>query len=60
RANVLRNTVVEVVRASRFKQASEAEIARLQTEVAVPAPAHGRSAPRIPSPCPKYQSTSGR
>ncbi|MBC2805089.1 response regulator [Rhizobium ruizarguesonis] len=39
RANVLRNTVVEVVRASRVKQASEAEIARLQTEAAVPAPA---------------------
>jgi CheY-like chemotaxis protein len=39
RANVLRNTVVEVVRASRVKQASEAEIARLQTEVAVQAPA---------------------
>ncbi|QKK30214.1 response regulator [Rhizobium indicum] len=39
RANVLRNTVVEVVRASRVRQASEAEIARLQTEVAVPAPA---------------------
>ncbi|NNH67288.1 response regulator [Rhizobium laguerreae] len=39
RANVLRNTVVEVVRASRVKQASEAEIARPQTEVAVPGPA---------------------
>ncbi|CAN7501713.1 response regulator [Rhizobium leguminosarum] len=39
RANVLRNTVVEVVRASRVRQASEAEIARLQTEAAVPAPA---------------------
>lgn len=39
RANVLRNTVVEVVRASRVKQASEADIARLQTEAAVPAPA---------------------
>ncbi|PDS76069.1 response regulator [Rhizobium sp. L43] len=37
RANVLRNTVVEVVRASRVKQASDAEIARLQTEAAVPA-----------------------
>lgn len=36
---MLRNTVVEVVRASRVKQASEAEIARLQTEVAVQAPA---------------------
>ncbi|MBX5044618.1 response regulator [Rhizobium lentis] len=39
RANVLRNTVVEVVRARRVKQASEAEIARLQAESAVPAPA---------------------
>jgi CheY-like chemotaxis protein len=39
RANVLRNTVVEVVRARRVKQASEAEIARLQAEAAVPAPA---------------------
>ncbi|MBX5126392.1 response regulator [Rhizobium lentis] len=38
RANVLRNTVVEVVRARRVKQASEAEIARLQAESAVPAP----------------------
>ncbi|MBX5283195.1 response regulator [Rhizobium sp. NLR10a] len=39
RANVLRNTVVEVVRARRVKQASEAEIARLRVEAAVPAPA---------------------
>ncbi|ANK86784.1 MULTISPECIES: response regulator [unclassified Rhizobium] len=39
RANVLRNTVVEVVRARRVKQASEAEIARLRAEAAVPAPA---------------------
>ncbi|ANM11717.1 MULTISPECIES: response regulator [unclassified Rhizobium] len=39
RANVLRNTVVEVVRASRVKQASEAEIARLQAEAAAPVPA---------------------
>ncbi|MBW9055222.1 response regulator [Rhizobium mesosinicum] len=40
RANLLRNTVVELVRASRVKQASEAEIARLQKEVeAPPAPA---------------------
>ncbi|RUM21970.1 response regulator [Rhizobium vallis] len=39
RANVLRNTVVEVVRARRVKQASEAEIARLQAEAAVPVPA---------------------
>ncbi|OWV76603.1 hybrid sensor histidine kinase/response regulator [Rhizobium sp. R339] len=38
RANVLRNTVVEVVRARRVKQASEAEIARLQAEAAVPVP----------------------
>ncbi|MBB4190779.1 hypothetical protein GGE45_000262 [Rhizobium aethiopicum] len=39
RANVLRNTVVEVVRARRVKQASEAEIARLRAEAAAPAPA---------------------
>ncbi|MBB4291042.1 hypothetical protein GGE16_003101 [Rhizobium leguminosarum] len=39
RANVLRNTVVEVVRARRVKQASEAEVARLQAEAAVPVPA---------------------
>ncbi|ARM89501.1 sensor histidine kinase/response regulator hybrid protein [Rhizobium sp. CIAT894] len=39
RANVLRNTVVEVVRASRVKQASEAEVARLQAEAAMPVPA---------------------
>ncbi|MBB3462253.1 response regulator [Rhizobium sp. BK377] len=40
RANLLRNTVVELVRASRVKRASEAEIARLQKEVeAPPAPA---------------------
>ncbi|RFB92009.1 hybrid sensor histidine kinase/response regulator [Rhizobium leguminosarum bv. trifolii] len=39
RANVLRNTVVEVVRASRVKQASEAEIARLQAAAAAPVPA---------------------
>ncbi|EJC77350.1 PAS domain S-box [Rhizobium leguminosarum bv. trifolii WSM2012] len=38
RANVLRNTVVEVVRASRVKQASEAEIARLQAQAAAPVP----------------------
>ncbi|RDJ07580.1 hybrid sensor histidine kinase/response regulator [Rhizobium phaseoli] len=38
RANVLRNTVVEVVRARRVKQASQAEIARLQAETSVPAP----------------------
>lgn len=38
RANVLRNTVVEVVRARRVKQVSEAEIARLQAEAAAPAP----------------------
>ncbi|WP_064684446.1 response regulator [Rhizobium bangladeshense] len=38
RANVLRNTVVEVVRARRVKQASQAEITRLQAETAVPAP----------------------
>jgi CheY-like chemotaxis protein len=35
RANVLRNTVVEVVRAGRVKHASEAEIARLQAEAEV-------------------------
>ncbi|MBX4969433.1 response regulator [Rhizobium binae] len=39
RANVLRNTVVEVVRARRVKQASRAEITRLQTETAMLAPA---------------------
>ena len=39
RANLLRNTVVEVVRASRVKQASEAEITRLQKEAEVPPPA---------------------
>lgn len=38
RANVLRNTVVEVVRAGRVKQVSEAEIARLQAQAVVPAP----------------------
>ncbi|MDF0659051.1 MULTISPECIES: response regulator [unclassified Rhizobium] len=38
RANVLRNTVVEVVRASRVKQASEAEIARLQAQADAPVP----------------------
>ncbi|PDT38412.1 hybrid sensor histidine kinase/response regulator [Rhizobium sp. M10] len=38
RANVLRNTVVEVVRARRVKQASQAEITRLQAETAVSAP----------------------
>ncbi|MBY4629927.1 response regulator [Rhizobium croatiense] len=38
RANVLRNTVVEVVRARRVKQASQAEITRLQAETAGPAP----------------------
>ncbi|ARQ59444.1 sensor histidine kinase/response regulator hybrid protein [Rhizobium sp. Kim5] len=38
RANVLRNTVVEVVRVRRVKQASQAEITRLQAETAVPAP----------------------
>jgi CheY-like chemotaxis protein len=38
-ANLLRNTVVEVVRASRVKQASEAEITRLQKEAEVPPPA---------------------
>jgi PAS domain S-box-containing protein len=47
RANLLRNTVVEVVRANRVKQASEAEITRLQKEVEVappPAPAPKRAA----------------
>ncbi|ARM13449.1 MULTISPECIES: response regulator [Rhizobium] len=39
RANVLRNTVVEVVRARRVKQASQAEIARLQVETSLPAQA---------------------
>ena len=39
RANVLRNTVVEVVRSNRVKQASEAEILRLQAEAATPPPA---------------------
>jgi len=39
RANLLRNTVVEVVRASRVKQASEAEITRLQKEAETPPPA---------------------
>jgi len=40
RANVMRNTVVEVVRASRVKQASETEIMRLQKEAeAAPPPA---------------------
>jgi CheY-like chemotaxis protein len=45
RANLLRNTVVEVVRANRVKQASEAEITRLQKEVEV--------APPAPAPAPK-------
>jgi PAS domain S-box-containing protein len=44
RANLLRNTVVEVVRASRVKQASEAEIARLQREAEAPPP--------LPAPAP--------
>ncbi|MBB4272374.1 response regulator [Rhizobium mongolense] len=40
RANLLRNTIVEVMRASRVKQASAAEIARLQakTEMREPEP----------------------
>ncbi|WP_106795517.1 response regulator [Rhizobium sp. H4] len=38
RANVLRNTVVEVVRARRVKQASQAEITGLQAEPAPSAP----------------------
>ncbi|OHV23684.1 response regulator [Rhizobium sp. RMa-01] len=48
RANVLRNTVVEVVRASRVKQASEAEIARLQAAAAAPVPA--------PAPVPQQRA----
>ncbi|MDR6669053.1 response regulator [Rhizobium sp. 1399] len=48
RANLLRNTVVEVVRASRVKQASEAEIARLQKEIEVPPPA--------PAPAPQRRA----
>jgi PAS domain S-box-containing protein len=48
RANVLRNTVVEVVRASRVKQASEAEIARLQREAAAPA--------KPPAPAPQKRA----
>ena len=38
RANLLRGTIVEVVRAKRVKQASEAELARLQAELAAKAP----------------------
>ncbi|NKM55565.1 response regulator [Rhizobium anhuiense] len=48
RANVLRNTVVEVVRASRVKQASEAEIARLQRDAAAPA--------KPPAPAPQKRA----
>ncbi len=48
RANVLRNTVVEVVRASRVKQASEAEIARLQRDTAAPA--------KPPAPAPQKRA----
>lgn len=48
RANVLRNTVVEVVRANRVKQASETEIARLQAETAV--------ATIAPAPVPQQRS----
>ncbi|ANM05462.1 sensor histidine kinase/response regulator hybrid protein [Rhizobium phaseoli] len=48
RANVLRNTVVEVVRARRVKQASQAEITRLQAETAVPAP--------VPAPAPQKRA----
>jgi CheY-like chemotaxis protein len=48
RANLLRNTVVEVVRASRVKQASEVEIARLQKEIEVPPPA--------PAPAPQRRA----
>ncbi|RFB92914.1 hybrid sensor histidine kinase/response regulator [Rhizobium leguminosarum bv. trifolii] len=51
RANVLRNTVVEVVRASRVKQASEAEIARLQAEAAAPVPP-----PPAPVPVPPQRA----
>lgn len=54
RANVLRNTVVEVVRARRVKQASRAEITRLQTETAMLAPAlcqHRRSGRLNSSTC---------
>jgi CheY-like chemotaxis protein len=47
RANVLRSTVVEVVRAGRVRQASEADIVRAQAETAaadaVPPPAQERS-----------------
>ncbi|MBB3589949.1 PAS domain S-box-containing protein [Rhizobium sp. BK529] len=50
RANVMRNTVVEVVRASRVKQASEAEIARLQKEAEVPPP------PAAPAPAPRQRA----
>ncbi len=46
RANLLRNTVVEVVRASRVKQASEAEIARLQKEAEAPPPPSPVAAPQ--------------
>jgi len=50
RANVLRNTVVEVVRANRVKQASETEIARLQAETAITAP--------LPAPAPQQRSAA--
>jgi PAS domain S-box-containing protein len=46
RANVLRNTVVEVVRAGRVKHASEAEIARLQAEAEVRTPPVPPTVPR--------------
>ena len=48
RANVLRNTVVEVVRANRVKRASETEIARLQAETVMTAP--------LPAPVPQKRS----
>lgn len=46
RANVMRNTVVEVVRASRVKQASETEIMRLQKEVEAAPPPAATPAPK--------------
>ncbi|MGV2101694.1 response regulator [Rhizobium sp. 21-4511-3d] len=50
RANLLRGTIVEVVRAKRVKQASEAELARLQAELAAKAPEPEEAEPEIETP----------
>ncbi|AIC28494.1 sensor histidine kinase/response regulator hybrid protein [Rhizobium etli bv. mimosae str. IE4771] len=52
RANVLRNTVVEVVRARRVKEASQAEITRLQAETAPSAPVS------VPVPAPQKRAAA--